>query len=144
MLRLSVLRRAVASTMHVGLRAQFMESAVLLHRQYSAAHISARVRINYFIWQLLFVTCRSHSSAVWTVGFTGTLARYTSRQDVSDNQQRSNKIPVRKDVQGIHSNPEANKPTYRLAISHITSASHTTKAIVRRHQRRTLSVAVRH
>lgn len=33
--------------------------------------------------------------------------------------------------------------TYRLAISHVTSASHTTKrAIVRRHQRRTLSVAV--
>ena len=28
----------------------------------------------------------------------------------SDNRQRSNKIPVRKDVQSIHSNPEANKP----------------------------------
>jgi hypothetical protein len=126
-------------------RAQFM-----LHRQYSAAHISTRVHSNYFTWQLLFVICRSNSSAVSTVGITGTLARYTSRQEVSDNRQRSNKIPVRKDVKGIHSNPEANKPAsqhvqlaYRLAISHVTSASHTTTSHCQASPKTMLSVAVR-
>jgi hypothetical protein len=110
--------------------------------------ISAHVRINYFIWQLLFVTCRSHSSAVWTVGFTGTLARHTNQQEVTTGSGKTKYLYVRT----YKAFTPTQKPTsqhvqltYRLAISHVTSVSHTTKAaIVRRHQRRMLSVAVRH